>query len=81
LIARKYSKGDKLSINTEKLSSQMDEDTVINQYITENINTKVSKYSVEKSHLNLALFIQPNYLDYKANETRKEFQISDPVTG
>lgn len=50
MIARKYSKGDKLSINTEKLSSQMDEDTVINQYITENINTKVSKYSVEKSH-------------------------------
>jgi len=72
LIISKYS-SDKLSINAEKLSSQMDEEAVINQYIPESANSKTSKYQVDKKHLNLALFIQPNYLDQKANETRKEF--------
>jgi len=72
LILPKYSSG-KLSINAEKLSSQMDEDTVINQYIPESFNSKLSKYQVDKKHLNLALFIQSSYLDQKANETRKDF--------
>ena len=50
-------------------------------HIPEGANSKISKYFVEKKHLNVALFIQPNHLDQRGNETRKEFQLVDEVTG
>ena len=52
-------KSEHLLIDAEKLSDLMDDDTINNQYMSEEDLLKKSKYSVDKRIINLAIFVQP----------------------